>query len=61
VVILLIWAVALGFGLVLLAILAFGLYGQVKRLLRAAEQVRADLLPAVEALRPEAAAGRHRA
>jgi hypothetical protein len=61
VVILLIWAVALGFGLVVLASLGFGLFGQVKRLSKAAQEARADVLPKIEALRPEPSAGRHRA
>jgi len=52
---------ALGFGLVVLAILGYGLFGQVKRLLRAAEEARADLEPRIGALRGESSTGRHRA
>ena len=53
--------VALGFGLIVLAILGYGLFGQVKRLLRAAEEARADIQPRVEALSGASTAGRHRA
>ena len=52
---------ALGFGLVVLAILGFGLFGQVKRLLTAADRARTDLQPRIEALRGQPSAGRHRA
>lgn len=52
---------AAAFGLVVLAILGFGLFGQVTRLLKAAETARADLQPRIEALRAEEPAGRHRA
>lgn len=54
-------AVALGFGLVVLAILGFGLFGQVTRLLTAAEAAQADLAPKLAALRPEPSRARHRA
>jgi hypothetical protein len=61
VLILIIAAVALGFGIVVLAILAYGLFSQVKRLLRAAEEARVDLAPRLEALQARSTSGRHRA
>jgi hypothetical protein len=48
-------------GLVLLAILGFGLYGQLRRLQRAAAEAAVEVQPQVEALRPPAPTGRHRA
>ena len=48
-------------GLVLLGILVFGVLGQLRRLLRAAEAAQAELRPVVEALRVPAPPGRHRA
>jgi hypothetical protein len=48
-------------GLVLLAILGFGLYGQVRRLLRTAAEATADMRPRVLALLPPPSTGRHRA
>jgi hypothetical protein len=48
-------------GLVLLAILGFGLYGQVRRLLRTAAEATADVRPLVLALLPPPSTGRHRA
>jgi hypothetical protein len=48
-------------GLVLLGILGYGLYGQLRRLQRAAETAQAQLRPAVDALRPNSPPGRHRA
>lgn len=59
--VLLIFAVALGFSLVVLAVLGYGLFGQVKRVLRAVEEVSADVSPKLAALRPDTAPGRHRA
>jgi hypothetical protein len=61
VLIVVIFAVALGFGVVVLAILGFGLFGQVKRLLTTVEEVQADLRPKLEALRPAPSNARHRA
>ena len=58
--VLLVWAVAVGLSLLVLGILAFGLYGQLRRLRRAAE-TQAELLPMVATLRPEDVPGRHRA
>lgn len=52
---------ALGFAVVVLAVLGFGLFGQVKRLLRAAEEARADVEPRIEVLRGQPSTGRHRA
>ena len=48
-------------GLVLLGILAFGLFGQLRRLQKAVESAQAELRPAVEALQAPAPSGRHRA
>ena len=59
--VLLVWAVAVGLSLLLLAILGFGLYGQLRRLRRVLVQAQAELLPMVESLRPEDVPGRHRA
>ena len=47
-------------GLVLLGILAFGLFGQLRRLRRAVGAAHAELQPAVTALRPPPS-GKHRA
>lgn len=47
-------------GLVLLGILGFGLYGQLRRLRRAVEAAQAELEPAVAALRPPPS-GKHHA
>lgn len=48
-------------GLVLLAILGFGLVGHLRRLQRAVRAAQADLRPAIEALQPPSPSGRHRA
>jgi hypothetical protein len=61
VVVVLIWAVALGVGLVVLAVLGYGLFGQVRRVLRAAREAQADLRSRIEAVGPDAPPGRHRA
>lgn len=58
---LIVWAFALGFVLVLLGILGYGLFGQLSRLRRAVAEVEAQLTPALAALRPQAPPGRHRA
>lgn len=55
------WAAALGFGLVVFGILGYGLVGHLSRLWRAVEQVQTQLMPAAEALRVQAPGGRHRA
>ena len=54
-------AVAAGFGLVVLGILGYGLYGQLNRLRRAVEETSGDVLPKLAALRPHPPGGRHRA
>lgn len=59
--VLIFWAAAAAVGLVVLGILGYGLAGHFGRLRRAVEQARAQLVPAVEALRSPAPAGRHRA
>jgi hypothetical protein len=61
VLVLIVWAAAAVLALVILAILGYGLYGQVRRLLRAAEEAGRDVTPKVAALRPAGASGRHRA
>jgi len=61
VLVLVVCAVVVGVSLLVLAILGYGLWGQLRRLMRAVEKARAELVPAAEALRPESAAGRHRA
>ncbi len=48
-------------GLVLLAILGFGLVGQLRRLKQAVEAAQADLRPVLDALRGPSPSGRHRA
>lgn len=59
--VLIVWAVAAALALVILAILGYGLYGQVRRLLRAVEEAGADVTPKLAALRPAGSSGRHRA
>jgi hypothetical protein len=61
VLVLLVWAVAVGLSLLVLGILAFGLYGQLRRLRGAVAETQAELLPMVATLRPEDVPGRHRA
>jgi hypothetical protein len=61
VLVLIFWAAAVAVGLVVLGILGYGLVGHLGRLRRAVEQARAQLVPAVEALRPPSPPGRHRA
>ena len=56
-----VWAVAAGLVLVILGILGYGLYGQLRRLQKAVAAVQADIVPAVAALRPDPGPGRHRA
>ena len=59
--VLVVWAVAVGLSLLVLGVLGFGLYGQLRRLQRAVAETQAELLPMVDRLRPEDASGRHRA
>jgi hypothetical protein len=61
VVVLIVWVAVGGLSLLLLAILGFGLFSQFRRLQKAVEQVRADLVPAVAALQRDTPQGRHRA
>ena len=60
-VVLIVWLAVGGVSLVVLAILGYGLFSQFRRLQRAVEQARSELVPAVEALRPDTPQGRHRA
>lgn len=55
-----VWAVAAGSALVILAILGFGLYGQLRRLQRAVAETQAQLQPMLDSLRAADDAGRHR-
>jgi hypothetical protein len=50
-----------GVSLLVLAILGYGLFSQFRRLQKAVERVRSELLPGVEGLRPQTPQGRHRA
>jgi hypothetical protein len=59
--VLIVWVAVAGVSVVLLAILAYGLYGQLRRLQTTVEKVQADLMPKIESLRPETPQGRHRA
>lgn len=52
---------ALGIAAVVLAILGYGLFGQLSRLRRAAAEAQAEIVPAVAALRADSPPGRHRA
>ncbi len=60
-VVLVVCLVIVGVSLLALGILGFGLYGQVRRVQRAVATAQAELVPALGALRPPDAAGRHRA
>ena len=60
-VVLIVWLAVGGVSLVVLAILGYGLFSQFRRLQRAVEEARSELVPAVEALRPDTPQGRHRA
>lgn len=53
--------VVIGVSMLGLGILGFGVYGQLSRLQRTVAGVQDELLPAIEALRPAADPGRHRA
>ena len=60
-VVLIVWLAVGGVSLVVLASLGYGLFSQFSRLQRTVERVRDELLPEVEALRPQTPQGRHRA
>lgn len=47
-------------GLLTLAIMAYGLLGQIRRLQRAIAQARTNLKPRLAALTPPPSAGKHR-
>jgi hypothetical protein len=59
--VLIVFGAALGFAAVVLAILGFGLYGQLSRLRRAVAAAEAEVVPALATLRAESPPGRHRA
>jgi hypothetical protein len=59
--VLIVWVAVAGVSVVLLGILTYGLYGQLKRLQTTVGKVQADLMPQIESLRPETPQGRHRA
>jgi hypothetical protein len=61
VVVLVVWCAVAGFCLVLLAILGYGLFSQVKRLLRTVEAARDQMLPLARSVQPQTPQGRHRA
>lgn len=60
-VVLVVCLVVVGVSVLVLGILGFGLYGQLRRLQRAVATAEAELVPALAALRPPDPAGRHRA
>lgn len=59
--VLVIWLVALGIGLVVVGALAYELLGHARRTRLALTEATDDLLPKVQALSPPRPAGRHRA
>jgi hypothetical protein len=61
VIVLIVWLAVGGVSLVVLAILGYGLFSQFNRLVKTVERARAELLPGIEALRPQTPHGRHRA
>jgi hypothetical protein len=61
VVVLIVWLAVGGVSLVVLAVLGYGLFSQFRRLQKSVEQAGSELLPGVEALRPQTPQGRHRA
>jgi hypothetical protein len=61
VVVLIVWCAVAGFSLVLLSILGYGLFSQLKRLQRTVEAAQEDLQPLVRSLQPDTPQGRHRA
>ena len=60
-VVLIVWLAVGGVSLIVLAILGYGLFSQFRRLQETVERGRDELLPRVEALRPQTPQGRHRA
>jgi hypothetical protein len=61
VVVLIVWLAVGGVSLIVLASLGYGLFSQFSRLQRTVERAGNELLPEVEALRPQTPQGRHRA
>jgi hypothetical protein len=61
VVVLIVWLAVGGVSLLVLAILGYGLFSQFRRLQETVERASTELLPGVEALRPQTPQGRHRA
>ncbi len=59
--VLIFWAAAVGFGVVLLGSIGYGLVGHLRRLQRAVEEAQAELRPGIAALRSPSPPGRHRA
>lgn len=56
-----VWGIALGLAVVVLAILGYGLFAQLKRLQRAVDGAASQLVPALQSLQSDATSGRHRA
>jgi len=61
VVVLIVWLAVGGVSLIVIAILGYGLFSQFSRLVETVERARDELLPGVDALRPQTPQGRHRA
>jgi hypothetical protein len=61
VVVLIVWLAVGGVSLLVLAILGYGLFSQFRLLQETVERASTELLPGVEALRPQTPHGRHRA
>ena len=59
--VLIVCLVVVGVSLLILGILVFGLVGHARRLQRTVAKTQAELVPALEALRPPEPPGRHRA
>ena len=60
-VVLIVWLAVGGVSLIVLAALGYGLFAQFRRLQETVERTRDELLPGIEALRPQTPQGRHRA
>ena len=60
-VVLIVWLAVGGLSLIVLAALGYGLFSQFRRLQETVERTRDELLPGIEALRPQTPQGRHRA
>ena len=60
-VVLIVWLAVGGVSLIVFASLGYTLFSQFSRLLRTVDRARNELLPEVEALRPQTPQGRHRA